>query len=80
MTHRAALEASQFPGIDVVPFNSSGVDACRGLVTGAITAAGIHATEVETLQVGWAEEKLQKMLKYNFKQCCIVWECGEPQE
>lgn len=31
--HSAGLEDSQFPSIDVVSLNSSGVDACRGLVT-----------------------------------------------
>lgn len=77
--HSAVLEDSQFPSIDVVSLNSSGVDVCRGVVTAAIAAAGIQGTEVESLQEGWAEETLQKMLKHNFRQCRTVWECGKPQ-
>lgn len=76
MTHSVVLEDSQFPLIDVVSLNSSGVDACRGLVTAAIAAAGIQGTEVELLQEGWAEETLQKMLKYNFKQSALFGNVG----
>lgn len=60
MTHRAVLEASQFPSIDVAPLSSSGVGAGRGLVTASCRSSWRTRHCVESLRVGWAAECSRK--------------------